>query len=56
MIERREAEESAKLEGLRRALDEAEESVASGDLVDYSSSLLSEIDAEQSTQGHASSA
>ena len=56
MIERREAEESAKLEGLRRALDEAEASVASGDLVDYSSSLLSEIDAEQSTQGHASSA
>ena len=55
MIERREAEESAKLEGLRLALDEAEASVASGEVFDYSPGLLSEIDAEQSNQDRASS-
>ena len=55
MIERREAEESAKLEGLRLALDEAEASVASGEVFDYSPGLLSGIDAEQSNQDRASS-
>lgn len=44
LLQRREDEESAKLEALRGALDEAEAAAAAGDLVDYSPTLLEEID------------
>ena len=40
LLQRREAEEKAKLEALRGALDEAEAAVATGDLSDYSPALL----------------
>ena len=36
LLQRREAEESAKLEALRSALDDAEAAVAAGDVSDYS--------------------
>ena len=36
LLQRRELEETAKLEALRGALDEAEAAVAAGDLVDHS--------------------
>ena len=47
LLQRREAEERAKLEALRSALDEAETTVASGDLTDYSSTLLKQIDDQE---------
>jgi antitoxin ParD1/3/4 len=47
LLQRREAEEQAKLEALRGALDEAEAAVAAGDLSDHSPTLLDEkADAE----------
>jgi antitoxin ParD1/3/4 len=47
LLERREAEERAKLEALRSALDEAEAAVAGSDLRDYTATLLEEIDDEE---------
>ena len=47
LLERREAEERAKLAAIRNALDEAEAAVAEGDLVDHTKSLLAEIDREE---------
>lgn len=47
LLERREAEERAKLEALRGALDEAEAAVAANDLHDYAATLLEEIDDEE---------
>jgi antitoxin ParD1/3/4 len=44
LLQRREAEELAKLEALRGALDEAEAAIAAGDLVDYSPTLLEKLD------------
>ena len=44
LLERRDAEERAKLAAIRNALDEAEAAGAAGDLVDYTPSLLDEID------------
>ena len=46
LLERREAEESAKLEALRGALDEAEAAVAANELHDYTASLFEGIDGE----------
>ena len=43
LLQRREAEEKAKLEALRGALDEAEAAIATGDLADYSPALLKEL-------------
>jgi antitoxin ParD1/3/4 len=43
LLQRREAEEQAKLKALRGALDEAEAAVAIGDLSDYSPALLKEL-------------
>ena len=43
LLQRREAEEKAKLGALRGALDEAEAAVATGDLSDYSPALLKEL-------------
>lgn len=47
LLQRREAEETVKLEALRSALDEAESAVAAGDLSDYSATLLDEIDGQE---------
>jgi len=47
LLERREAEERAKLEALRGALDEAEAAAAGSDLHDYTATLLEEIDDEE---------
>ena len=44
LLERREAEESAKPEALRGALDDAEAAVAANELHDYTASLLEGID------------
>lgn len=44
LIERREREETLKLEALRRALDEAEAAVAAGDIYDYSPTLFDDTD------------
>ncbi len=46
LLERREAEERAKLAAIRNALDEAEVAIASGDLVDHTNSLLDELDGD----------
>ena len=46
LLQRRENEDAAKLEALRGALDEAEHAVATGDLYDYSPTLLNDIDNE----------
>ena len=43
LLQRRDAEEQAKLKALRGALGEAEAAVASGDLADYSPTLLEEL-------------
>jgi antitoxin ParD1/3/4 len=43
LLERREAEERAKLVAIRNALDEAEAAIASGDLVDHTM-LRDELD------------
>lgn len=47
LLERREAEDAAKLESLRGALDAAEAAVAAGDLHEYSVALVQEIDDEE---------
>lgn len=47
MLERRDAEEAAKLEGLRSALMEAEDAIAGGDVHEYTTELLREIDEEE---------
>jgi len=44
LLERREAEESAKLVALRRALDESEAAAAGGDLHDFGPGFLEELD------------
>jgi antitoxin ParD1/3/4 len=49
LLQRREREDAARLESIRGALDEAEAAVASGDVWDYSSSLLDEIRQEDQT-------
>ena len=51
LLQRREDIEQAKLEALRRALDEAEAAVAADDLSDYSPSLLEEIAGQESEVG-----
>ena len=50
LVERREAEDRAKLVALRHALDEAEEDISAGALEDYSADLLDEIDREASSE------
>lgn len=47
LLARRDAEDTAKLEALRGALDEAEAAVALGELDKYSPTLLQEIDDEE---------
>ena len=47
LLERRELEETVKLEALRGALDEAEAAVAAGDLYDYSHALFDDVDEEE---------
>ncbi len=47
LLQRRELEETVKLEVLRGALDEAEAAVAAGDIYDYSTSLFDDIDEEE---------
>ena len=47
LLERRESEEAAKLEGLRRALDEPEAAVERGEVYDSTPALLQEIDDER---------
>ena len=49
LLQRRELEETAKLEAIRGALDEAEAAVAAGDLYDYSPVLFDDIDEEEKT-------
>ena len=49
LLQRRELEETAKLEAIRGALDEAEAAVAAGDLYDYSPALFDDIDEEEKT-------
>jgi antitoxin ParD1/3/4 len=49
LLQRRELEETAKLEAIRGALDEAEAAVAAGDLYDYSPALFDTIDEEEKT-------
>jgi len=46
LLERREAEQNAKLAALRGALDEAEAAEFAGDLHDFGPGLLAEIDTE----------
>ncbi len=48
LLEKRESEEAAKLEGLRLALAEAEQAFADGDYELYSAGLLRVIDDEES--------
>ena len=47
LLQRRELEETAKLEAIRGALDEAEAAVAAGDLYDYSPALFDDIGEEE---------
>ncbi len=47
LLQRRELEETVKLEVLRGALDEAEAAVAAGDLYDYSPALFDDVDEEE---------
>jgi antitoxin ParD1/3/4 len=49
LLQRRELEESAKLEALRGALDEAEAAVATGEIHNYGPSLFDEVDDEDNT-------
>ena len=49
LLQRRELEETAKLEAIRGALDAAEAAVAAGDLYDYSPALFDDIDEEEKT-------
>ena len=44
LLQRREAEEEARLSALRGALDEAEAAIAAGDLSDYGPTFLDEIE------------
>ncbi len=44
LLHRRELEETAKLEALRGAFDEAEAAVAAGDISDYSPALFDDAD------------
>ena len=46
LLQRREVEEALKLDALRGALDEAEAAVATGDLYDYTPTLLNDVDEE----------
>jgi antitoxin ParD1/3/4 len=47
LLERREAEERAKLAAIRNALDEAEAAIDAGDVAEYTPSLLDEIDRDE---------
>jgi antitoxin ParD1/3/4 len=47
LLQRRELEETAKLEALRGALDEAEAAIAAGDIHDYGPTLFDDIDEEE---------
>ncbi len=47
LLQQREAEDAARVEALRHALDEAEAAVAAGDLSDYTDTLVGEIDAQE---------
>jgi len=47
LLQRREAEEAAKLETIRRALDEGEAAVADGDIYDFGPALFDDIEKEQ---------
>ncbi|MDA9983185.1 type II toxin-antitoxin system ParD family antitoxin [Gammaproteobacteria bacterium] len=47
LLQRREVEETVKLDTLRGALDEAEAAVAAGDIYDYSPALFDDIDEEE---------
>jgi len=47
LLQRRELEETVKLEALRDALDEAEAAVAAGDIYDYSPALFDDVDEEE---------
>ena len=49
LLQRRELEETTKLEAIRGALDDAEAAVAAGDLYDYSPALFDDIDEEEKT-------
>jgi len=49
LLQRRELEETAKLEAVRGAVDVAEAAVAAGDLYDYSPALFDDIDEEEKT-------
>ena len=49
-LQRRESEETAKLEALRGALDEAEAAVATGDLYDYTPTLFDDEEESISTR------
>jgi antitoxin ParD1/3/4 len=46
LLERREAEEDAKLAALRRALEESEAAAGAGDLYDFGPGFLNDIDDE----------
>ena len=50
-LQRREREETAKLEALRGALDEAEAAVATGDLYDYTPTLFDDADIDSAVEG-----
>ncbi len=47
LLQRRELEDTAKLEAIRSALDEAEAAVAEGDVYNYSPTLFDDIDEEE---------
>ena len=47
LLERREAEESAKLAAIGTALDESEAAVAAGELYDFDADFLDTIDSEE---------
>lgn len=49
LLQRREQEETAKLEAIRGALDEAEAAVAAGDVYDYDSALLDDAEEDEKT-------
>ena len=47
LLQRREIEETAKLEAIHSALDEAEAAVVAGDLYDYSPTLFDDVDEKE---------
>ena len=49
LLQRRELEETVKLDALRGALDEAEAAEAAGDIHDYSPALFDDVDEEERT-------